>query len=740
MHRLIKQLQERFLSLSIGASHASVSPASTTLCTTCAAVNFKKILRDGLPEEEMVSLGSLQDIFEKSGHCAFCRLVADLIQRRWRLDEFPNTDVRQISCSLSARGCGTLVPNLDEKEEAHRLYIHASRPPDISGVLIAAKAALYLDIQLLEEDACQVARPKDLHGRRIKNQVDPHLIKRWIKLCEKAHGKACGSMWWKFGSENLPGFVRMVDVTQMALVHAGRDCRYIALSYVWGGPGTGYWTTTTNAEARNRPSGLEESILPATIVDAIRLTRLIGERYLWVDALCIIQDNEEDVAAQVSIMDKVYGRATVVIVAASGTCARDGLPGVGMKSRSLNQHIECVQGLHLSIPLPPPREVILDSVWHTRGWTFQEALLSSRRLYFTKHQMYFECERDAWCEDLVAESKTLEGTVHPVRLWKAVVSPIVAYDNMEMDTRAYEDAIEQYSQRHLTVDSDVMAAIMALVSAMTGALEPPGSNPKDAFRFGMWIRNLDLSLLWQPRFDSVHTRRITPGTLCWPSWAWSGWKGAVQYSIESQMLEGVYADAHPMPAESLITAWNLVNEDGTIVQLDVRRIPPSWVIDENADEPPPEKYVPSKSNASELVLDFLPPAGTLVFRTQRAHFRVLKLDNSVLAGSSKAIAHAIFHILPVDHASPHYAGRVILPVSTQSPTILEFIVLSRCDGVKGLWNESVWGKRYYGCMLHVMAVQRMHDDFRVSERIGVGLIVESAWMKCRAEEHVVLLA
>ena len=688
----------------------------------------------------MVSLGTLQDITKKSDRCAFCRLVADLIRRRWRLSDFPNADVQGIYCS--ARGCGTLVPDLDEKKEAHRLYIHASRPLDVSSALIAAKAALDLDIQLLEEDSRKVARSKDLHGRRIKDKVDPRLIKRWIKLCEGAHGEACGNVGWKFGHEDLPEFVRMVDVTQMALVYAGRNCRYVALSYVWGGPGEDYYTSMANAKSRNRPSGLEQSVLPATIVDAIQLTRLIGERYLWVDALCIIQDSQEDKAAQITVMDRVYGRAAVVIIAASGTTVRDGLPGMRAGSRISNQHIECVQGLHLSIPLPPLPEVVVDATWNTRGWTFQEALLSSRRLYFTKHQIYFECELDVWCEDLVAESKTLEGTIHPMRYLKAFVNPIVSYPTIEMNFRGYEDTIEQYSHRNLTVDSDIIAAVMALMNAMTRVLEPPGTNAKEAFQFGMWIRNLDLSLLWQPCFDSVHTRRIMPGDKhsYWPSWAWSGWKGAVQYGIESHMLDGVYADFHPAPAESLITTWSLIDEGGTIVQLDVSQIPPSWVVDENPDEPPPDKYVPCQRDPSDLVLDFLPPKGTLIFRTQCARFQVLKVDDSILADPCKATAHTVFHILPVDQVPPHYAGRIILPVSTPSSSTLEFVVLSRCDGLVGLWDESMWGKRYYGCMLHVMAVQRMCDDSRVNERVGVGLVVESAWMKCRAEERVVLLA
>ena len=82
---------------------------------------------------------------------------------------------------------------------------------------------------------------------------------------------------------------------------------------------------------------------------------------------------------------------------------------------------------------------------------------------------------------------------------------------------------------------------------------------------------------------------------------------------------------------------------------------------------------------------------------------------------------------------------MILPASTPSPSVFE-LVLSRCDSPVGFWDESKWGTRYYGRMLHVMALQSMRCDPRVSERTGLSVVVESAWMESGAEERVVLLA
>lgn len=740
MSGIIGRLREQFQSsLFVGTRHTLVSSSGTTLCATCAALDFRKILRKGLPDESKVSLGTLLDITQNSDRCAFCRLVADLIRRRWRLDDFPDADVQGIKCFVSARTCGTLDPNLDERQTAHRLYIHTStRPLDISSALIAAKVDLSLDIQLLEEDSCKVARSKDLHGRRVKDEVDIHLIERWIRLCEDAHGEACRIAWWASGNEGLPEFARMVDVIQMALVHAGRGCRYVALSYVWGGSGRDHCTTMANTKARSLPFGIEESALPLTIVDAIQLTRQLGERYLWVDTLCIIQDSQEDKAVQISLMDRIYGQSALTIIAASGTSVRDGLPGLRTGSRIPNQHIECVQGLHLSIPLPAS-DAVIDSTWDTRGWTFQEEILSRRRLYFTQNQIYFSCSRDIWGEDLVAESKTLRFSFHPMSLKSRDLLPRIT-DQAASYHRSYQNAVDRYTQRHLTVESDIIDALRALMNVITRGLEPAGSNPKGAFRFGMWIRILDLCLLWQPRLNAVHSRRITtnPEHSRWPSWAWSGWKGAVRYPDGSHMLNGIETDVQPLPTGSLVTAWNMVDENGTIIQLDVKQVPSYQRVYENPDKYPPETYVPSKSYPNDLVLDFLPPRGTLIFRTQCAPFQVLKLDDGALAEPAKATAHTIFHVIPVDQVAPHYAGRIVLPISTPSPTILELVVLSRNFGFIGLWDESVWGEKSDG--LHVMAVERMRDDSRVNERVGIGFVAESAWMKSGAEERVVLLA
>lgn len=116
--------------------------------------------------------------------------------------------------------------------------------------------------------------------------------------------------------------------------------------------------------------GLEKYMgsLPVTIQDAIALTKELGERYLWVDSLCIVQDNVENKEANIANMGKVYAGATITLVAATGSHANAGLPGVRENSRDWTQRV--APGDKTVFALVDDLELaLLHSPWITRGWT-----------------------------------------------------------------------------------------------------------------------------------------------------------------------------------------------------------------------------------------------------------------------------------------------------------------------------------------------------------------------------------
>ncbi|KAH8717065.1 heterokaryon incompatibility protein-domain-containing protein [Phaeosphaeriaceae sp. PMI808] len=129
--------------------------------------------------------------------------------------------------------------------------------------------------------------------------------------------------------------LRVVDVITDRVVPAPTGCEYVVLSYVWGGavPFTlesvdiAYEPTQTRT-FENSYSTLQRQNLPQTIQDAMFVTSAIGERYLWADCLCIVQDDLEELQRNINCMDYIFSAAKLTIIAATGDNANAGLPGI----------------------------------------------------------------------------------------------------------------------------------------------------------------------------------------------------------------------------------------------------------------------------------------------------------------------------------------------------------------------------------------------------------------------------
>ena len=136
---------------------------------------------------------------------------------------------------------------------------------------------------------------------------------------------------------------------------------------------------------------IHDVVLPRTIVDAIRLTNELGETYLWVDLLCIDQDDPIEKAAEIAQMNEVYLAATATIVALCSTDANSGLPGVDEYRPPRAQRIESFEDVRLATVNPSPSDIMSrqDCTWNSRIWTMQEHLLSRRLLFLGPKQAYF---------------------------------------------------------------------------------------------------------------------------------------------------------------------------------------------------------------------------------------------------------------------------------------------------------------------------------------------------------------
>ncbi|KAH8891766.1 HET-domain-containing protein, partial [Thozetella sp. PMI_491] len=212
--------------------------------------------------------------------------------------------------------------------------------------------------------------------------VDFTHIKHWLAQCEddvECHQKCKASpIKWR----NLPGIrFKVIDVQGRRIVNAPDDCSFVALTYVWGGVNQPKLTENT-APLLMRDGGLRTiwAKIPATVRDAIEVCEKLGERYLWVDALCIMQDSVQDMKIQILRMREIYSAAKCTIAAVSGETADEGLLG-SPPSKDPNS-FDSLQSLETFLKTSP---------WSSRAWCYQEKVLSHRMILFTSTGVYMQC-------------------------------------------------------------------------------------------------------------------------------------------------------------------------------------------------------------------------------------------------------------------------------------------------------------------------------------------------------------
>ena len=367
--------------------------------------------------------------------------------------------------------------------------------------------------------------------------VDPQtpdygMIKGWLRRCDDLHHITCRP----FRSEGLEQ-IKLVDVeTRQIVMYPVDGCDYVALSYVWGG-----------VEQPSYKLGETLSAVPATLEDAMVVTCNLGKRYLWADSVCIDQENEAEKVAQIALMSAIYSGAWATIINLSGRSARSGLPRVGTLQGVIPQLSFEIWGKWLISVMPTLSQQISWSPWVSRAWTYQEGLLSPRRLFFTNHQVYLECNSVQCCEslddsnspfhlpsdkqrrtalDIVVKdsNKSIiagpEGVVgrgvlrDPFRPISSDVEARIDDDNFAM----YLNLVHAYTIKKMTYDADSLNAFSAMLTRLAE------NYYKGGFVQGLPVDDLPRALLW---FHSASPRRRAG----FPAWSWAGWEGGVSDSV-----------------------------------------------------------------------------------------------------------------------------------------------------------------------------------------------------------------
>ena len=376
----------------------------------------------------------------------------------------------------------------------------------------------------------------NLLGHTLENShlgADFSRIKSWVEECSESHSRCRQS------DKPLP--TRVIDisgapVTVQLVVTSGKHSPYAALSYCWG---RSQAVVTTSETIASHLEGISCSALPKTLQDAVITAKSLGFTYLWVDALCIQQDNIEDKEREMALMQQIFQNASITIVAARASDSTQGFLNInwGLAPTTVLPIIQYLEpsksenrigsiGLYLE-EIDRVREPL-----HTRAWTLQEVLLAPRLLVYGRNRLVWKCLQGEHVDDETDWNGycAIAGltTIRFGRRGEIIRPPlstqsadIVAYtsepERQPELFRIWKRVIMDYSSRHLTNPMDKLPALSGIATYFRDAME-------DTYLAGLWEKQLVYQLSWIPKDKA--TRQ---GVWRAPSWSWVSVDGSIVF-------------------------------------------------------------------------------------------------------------------------------------------------------------------------------------------------------------------
>ncbi|PQE30159.1 heterokaryon incompatibility protein [Rutstroemia sp. NJR-2017a WRK4] len=441
-------------------------------------------------------------LIAKSHTCDFCsEIVLDSTSRPYfkREIEFDwpdNTDIYAPAPTAPVDRCP--------------LFWKATSPNPFSPFDIPKEKDPFLEIEISsfgEEDSPPLVDVASKHALM--------WIRRCLEKCQESHQETCArlasavppSRLIDLGSDN--GTLRLVNTN-------GKSYEYAALSYVWGEDQP---YKTMNANLAGYQKEMEISPGARTIHDTIMVTRDLGLRYLWIDALCIIQDNEDDMSNELARMPDIYKGSFVTISAASArTCSAGFLePRNPEVDPMVRLPFRCPKGelgsvFLFSIPQDEPSSPIDD-----RAWTLQESLLPPRSVEFGSETLQWKCrgsgESYGSARDTNRKVQWPEGhTDDAIDMWC--------------------DVVRDYSRRQMSMEYDRLVAISAIAADLGQTISRHHGVNKAGYAAGLWVWDLPRLLFWHTANPAVKAR---PKEYLAPTWSWASVKGEVFFPTRSMV-------------------------------------------------------------------------------------------------------------------------------------------------------------------------------------------------------------
>lgn len=341
------------------------------------------------------------------------------------------------------------------------------------------------------------------------------LAKQWLFDCLTHHQNCCRP------KSTLPK--RVLDLRSLSGIDeislyesTGESAAYVALSYSWGNA-LPLKTTRGNIDA-HRTGNFGN--LPLVLKDAVFITRQLNIRYLWIDALCIIQDDNTDWVEQAAAMTNIYQGATLSIAASSSRDCNDGF------LRDLSDSSLQIGTYQLQSGQASQRDIFLRRLSHklnmdmkplsSRAWAFQERLVSKATLHCTDEGMVWECA----CRIRLQHNQTYDYNQFQ---WKSAWDGLLHRQGSSFAPdpfKFWNSIITEFSKRELTYIEDKLPAL-------AGVAEHFSRHFGLEYVAGLWKSNLKLGLLWTRHRDT--RTLVRPSKYLAPTWSWASVKGQVEY-------------------------------------------------------------------------------------------------------------------------------------------------------------------------------------------------------------------
>lgn len=321
-----------------------------------------------------------------------------------------------------------------------------------------------------------------------------NLARSWIVACYEQHSRCQRNV-------KTPLPTRVIDVgpsdgseEPRLYVSPGhsRSRDYVVLTHCWG---QSERLVTTHKNLKKHQRAIPMSDLPATIRDAITIVRMIGEKYLWVDCLCIVQDSRRDWDDEAVKMCDIYQNSLFCL---SALDSQNSSTGILKKADTEHATFTVDHGdpPRLGVRIAPPTfaQAIALSPLTQRAWCLQERMLAPAILHFSQSQMFWECA-EGECSESQPTLRPSSGG--PKNLLSTKIDAFEHKDRKQIqcttDTFAeWYEVVETYSSKRLTFERDRLPAILGLARKFA-ALD----KTLDHYIFGIWEEDIHRGLLWR---------------------------------------------------------------------------------------------------------------------------------------------------------------------------------------------------------------------------------------------------